>query len=290
MPLDPSAVGAASEPRRTTWTRDQSCLYALGVGAGTGELAFTTDNTRGVEQRALATMPVILGNNLRVLKSAGTFDWTKLVHAEQEVQCLAELPPEGEATTSTRIVEMWDKEKAALVVLETAGDDSQDGTPLFRTRTALFIRDAGGWGGDRGPSLSTRVPDREPDETVTWTTRPDQALLYRLSGDHNPLHSDPEFAARAGFDRPILHGLCSFGFAGRAVLHARAGGDPGRIRSIGARFAAPVLPGDDLHIDLWDVEDDVVAFQARRNDTEVVLSAGLAELVVPPQADNSSSG
>jgi acyl dehydratase len=274
VPLDPSAVGTVGEPVPIRWAGRDCALYALGVGAGTDELAFTTDNTRGVAQRMLPTMPVVLGADVTVLKAAGEIDWTRLVHASEGVELLAPLPVKGRGTARTRIAEMWDKGKAALVVLETEAVDEAE-QPLFRTRMALFIGGAGGWGGERGPSTTEDAPQGKPEETVTYVTRPEQALLYRLNGDRNPLHSDPAYAARAGFDRPILHGLCTYGFAGRAVLHAAAGSDPDRLTALSARFAAPVFPGDTLHIDLWSDDGDV-RFLVRTDAGTVVLSDGRA--------------
>src|SRR5690606_33232564 len=185
-----------------------------------------------------------------IFKRFGPFDWAKLVHAEQGVELLRPLPPQGAVLTTTRIADMFDKGKAAVVVTESESVDEETGEPMFRARSAFFIGGAGGWGGDRGPSATWQAPDRAPDHTVTYATRPDQALLYRLSGDRNPLHSDPAFARRAGFDRPILHGLCTYGFTGRALLHTMAGGEAHRLRSRDARFAAPVLPGETLHVDI----------------------------------------
>jgi acyl dehydratase len=251
-------------------------LYALGVGAGVDDLAFTTNNTRGVVQRMLPTMPVTLGFDTHVLARAGTIDWTKLVHAEQSLELYDEVPPAGQAITTTRIAEMWDKQSAALVVLETEARAETDRS-LWRSRTSLFVKGAGGWGGERGPAAGAPDLPERPDETVTYRTRPDQALLYRLSGDYNPLHSDPAFARRAGFPRPILHGLCTFGFAGRALLRAIGGIESSRLRGLGARFAAPVFPGDTLHVDLWRT-DAGVAFRTRTEDGRDVLTAGWATI------------
>jgi acyl dehydratase len=276
VPLDPAAVGTVGDPRPISWSARDCALYALGVGAGTDELAFTTDNTRDVPQRMLPTMPVVLGTDPSVLKAAGAVDWTTLVHASQAVELLGPLSVEGSATTRTRIAEMWDKGKAALVVLETEATDEAD-RALFRTRMALFLGGAGGWGGERGPSSAEEPPAGKPDETITYVTRREQALLYRLNGDRNPLHSDPAYARRAGFERPILHGLCTYGFAGRAVLHAAAGSDPDRLTAMSARFAAPVYPGDTLHIDLWGGDGDA-RFLVRTEAGTVVLSEGRASI------------
>jgi acyl dehydratase len=276
MPLDPAAVGAASDPRSVTWTARDCMLYALGVGAGPDDLAYTTNNTHGVEQQMLPTMPVTLGVDFSVLKKAGKIDWTRLLHAEQEIELLGPLPVDGRATATTRIAEMWDKEKAALLVAETEGA-AEDGSPLWRSRASLFLKGAGGWGGERGPSSSVPQPEADPDKTISYRVAANQALIYRLSGDYNPLHSDPSFAQRAGMDSPILHGLCTFGFAGRAVLEA-TGGDPRRVSSVRARFASPVWPGDELHVDLWDTTADVLRFQVRGRDDKVVLSGGTARI------------
>jgi acyl dehydratase len=285
MPLDPSCLGAQSEPRPVSWQARDCVLYALGVGAGPGELAFATDDTRNVPQRMLPTMPVTLGVNLGVLKAAGPIDWMKLVHAEQRLELFDELPVAGEAMATSRIAELWDKESAAVVVVDTEARGVHDDRALFRSRASLFIRGAGGWGGERGPSASTDTPPGNPEFTVSYPTSDNQALIYRLSGDRNPLHSDPAFAARAGFAQPILHGLCTFGVAGRAVLRAAAGGEPSRIESIQARFAASVHPGQTLHVDLWP-DGNSVRFTTR-TDEAIVLSHGRAR--IRPASDHIAS-
>lgn len=276
MPLDPNAVGATSAPTQVSWTSRDCMAYALGVGAGMDDLAFTTNNTQDVDQQMLPTMPVTLGVDIGVLKASGPIDWTKLLHAEQEIELLAELPVDGTAVATSRIVEMWDKERAAVVVVETEGT-TPAGEPMWRSRASLFIKGAGGWGGDRGAASSDSEDSTEPERTITYTTGRDQALLYRLSGDYNPLHSDPAFARRAGLDSPILHGLCTFGFAGRGVLEY-AGGNPSSIRSLKARFAAPVWPGDTLSVELWRLAHDRLGFRVRGRDNQVVLSGGEALL------------
>lgn len=278
MPLDPTAVGAQSGPRRTVWGPDDCMIYALAVGAGVDELALTTENTKDLPQQVLPTYPVVLGTDPAIMKQFGTFDWAKLVHAEQGVEVLRPIPPEGAALTTTRITDMFDKGKAAIVVTESESVDEETGELLFRTRSALFIGGAGGWGGDRGTSDEWHLPEREPDHTVSYQTRPEQALLYRLCGDHNPLHSDPAFARQAGFERPILHGLCTYGFTGRALLHTIAGGDVTRLRSVDARFASPVFPGDTLHVDVWVTGDHAALFRTRKDDGTVVLTNGRCTL------------
>lgn len=269
-PFDPAAIGAASAPKQVSWTSRDCMLYGLGIGAGVDDLAFTTNNTAGVEQRMVPTMPVTLGVDFSVLNQAGRFDWARLLHAEQRLSLLAPIPVEGSAKCVTRITEMWDKEKAALVTAETVGG-SDDGTPLWKSAATLFIQGVGGWGGERGPSSIATQP-RGAVKTVAFDTRAEQALIYRLSGDYNPLHSDPAYAAKAGMDRPILHGLCTYGYAGRAVLEFA--GEP-HLTSLAARFAAPVWPGDTLHVDLW-TDDDRIRFAVRGRDNRNVLTNGLA--------------
>jgi acyl dehydratase len=284
MPLNPDAVGTTSDPAEATWTSTDSLLYALGVGAGvsdpTGfELEFTTENSADVKQQAFPTMPVVIGpkgggggSGGNPFSKIGTFDWAMLVHGEQSVTLHQPLPPEGTAMMVNKVAAMYDKGKAAIVVLENNATDSS-GKPLFSTTMSAFIRGEGGWGGDRGPSGPRNVaPERAPDEVVTYTTRPDQALLYRLNGDRNPLHSDPSFAKLAGFDKPILHGLCTFGFTGRALLHAVCGSDPARFKEIEGRFSQPVMPGEALEVRIW-VDGNEAIYQTWVGD-HVVLDGG----------------
>jgi acyl dehydratase len=274
VPIDPGAVGAELKGSERSWSSTDSLLYALGVGAGVDELAFTTENSQGIEQRALPTMVVVLGGlGGDLQETIGEFDWAGVLHAEQGFELHRPLPVEGQLRTTARVAAIWDKVKGALVVIEANAVDAA-GDSLYSTRSSLYIRGEGGWGGERGPSAKVNAPpDRTPDHVVTYSTRPDQALLYRLNGDRNPLHSDPAFAQRAGFDRPILHGLCTYGFTGRALLHALCDGEPDRFRSMEGRFSAPVLPGDDLTVSMW-VEDGEAVFQTTRTDGTVVFDGG----------------
>ena len=281
MPINPDAVGTKSEPERRSWTSRDSMIYALGVGAGAedpaDELAFTTENSQDVAQRALPTQAVVLGmSGLGAYAALGTFNPAMLVHGEQSVTLERELPVAGEVEAVTEVVGVYDKGSGALVTTRTAANLVSDGQPVFTTTMGAFIRGEGGWGGDRGPSSRFEAPDRAPDHEITYPTRTDQALLYRLSGDRNPLHSDPKFAALAGFPRPILHGLCTYGFTGRALLHALCGGDPARFRSMSGRFSSPVFPGEALTVRIWDAGDGTAAFQTLGPDGRVVLDAGSA--------------
>lgn len=279
MPINPDAVGTKTDPIRRSWTSKDSLIYALGVGAGAAdplqELEFTTENTSGVPQRALPTMAVVLSPMGAGWQSIGSFNPAMLVHGEEGITLHRELPPEGELDAVAEITGIYDKGKGAVVVTETEATLVDTGEPLFTVRMSAFIRGEGGWGGDRGPSGGgNEAPDRAPDHEVTVATRTDQALLYRLSGDRNPLHSDPAFAAMGGFDRPILHGLCTYGFTGRVLLHELCGSDPARFRGMDARFSSPVMPGESLTVRAWADGDGSAIFQTCGQDGRVVIDNG----------------
>lgn len=285
--LNLDAVGKVSEPVERSWTEKDVLLYALGVGAGaedpTGaELAFTTENSHGIDLAVLPTFAVLLSGGGRI--DIGTFDPAMLVHGEQAITLDGPLPAAGTVSTTRRIVGIYDKGKGAVVVSESSSVDVATGDTLFTSESSVFIRGEGGFGGDRGPSGGgDEVPDSAPDESVSYPTRIDQALLYRLSGDRNPLHSDPAFAARAGFDRPILHGLCTYGFTGRALLHAAAGSDPGRFGSMAGRFSRPVFPGDTLTVHLWHLDDGAtVLFRTENQNGDTVIDRGRFTLRLRP--------
>jgi len=293
MGLNLNAVGTTSEPSERSWGHKDALLYALGVGAGsldpTGfELEFTTENSHGVTQRVLPTFTTIVGQGGRGPLSLCDFDPAMLVHGEQSIRLHGEIPTEGAVSITTTVVGMYDKGSAGLVVLESESRHAGSGELAFTNRSALFIRGAGGFGGPRNPEgdeeselAAEPLPTREPDEVVSYGTRPDQALLYRLNGDRNPLHSDPAFAKRAGFERPILHGLCTYGFTGRALLHLVCGSDPARFGAMRARFSKPTMPGDTLTVSVWDVGERAAGAYRFRTETqrgEIVIDAGLFRL------------
>ena len=280
MPINPEAVGSKGQPTTHSWDSKDAILYALGVGAGAvdplNELAFTTENTQNVDQQVLPTMAVVLAvGGSGAFGSIGTFNPAMLVHGEQAITLHGPIPVKGEVETTGEITGIYDKGKGAVIEVTSTSVDTATGDPLFSGVMSAFIRGEGGFGGDRGPSGPKNVaPAREPDHTVTYQTRTDQALLYRLSGDRNPLHSDPAFAAFGGFDRPILHGLCSYGFTGRALLHAVCGSDPSRFTGMEARFSSPVLPGEALTIKAWETSDGQAIFQTAGGDGRIVIDAG----------------
>jgi acyl dehydratase len=278
MALDQSLAGVPGEPQDRSWTSKDALLYAIGVGAGLGdplnELEFTTENSQGIEQRVLPTYAVLI-SQARAARRLGDFDPALLVHAEQGFELHRPLPVEGTARTVSTVTGIYDKGSGALVVSENKAVDASTGEPLVTARGGVFIRGEGGFGGPRGQSEPWQLPERSPDVQITQQTRPEQALLYRLSGDRNPLHADPRFAARGGFSRPILHGLCTYGFTGRALLHALCDSDPARFQSMYGRFTSPVLPGDPLVVSIWiEPSGQTALFRTAREDGTLVIDRG----------------
>ncbi|SDJ10744.1 N-terminal half of MaoC dehydratase [Lentzea albidocapillata subsp. violacea] len=249
MPIDPSvAVGAELPEIKFSWTESDVLLYHLALGAT--ELRYVYE--QGL--RVLPTFGVVAPRFHETAPPAVSFpgvdiDLARVLHGTQEITVHAPLPAEGEAVLRTRIADVWDKGKAAVIVQESTAV-APDGTALYTTRSSIFARGEGGFGGDRGPSGRVEVPEREPDFVIETPTLPQQAYLYRLCGDRNPLHADPEFAQRAGFDAPILHGLCTYGVVCRAVVDAVLDG-PEQVASFGAKFAGVVFPGETLTTQVW---------------------------------------
>jgi acyl dehydratase len=279
MALDHSVIGVAGEPVQRSWTSKDALLYAVGVGAGLGdplrELEFTTENSEGITQQVLPTFGVLVAQAFSG-RRVGDFDPAMLVHAEQAFELHRILPVEGTVQVTPMVTGIYDKGSGALLVTESVAVDAATGEPLVTARSSAFIRGQGGYGGDRGPRDEWAAPHRTPDHVVTYPTRPEQALIYRLSGDRNPLHADPKFAARGGFDRPILHGLCTYGVTGRALLHAVCDSDPARFLGMSGRFTHPVYPGESLEVSIWLPEDDgnEALFQTSTEGGPVVIDHG----------------
>ena len=279
MPLNPSAVGAVGDIRTMSWNSKDALLYAVGIGAGQSDLPFTTENTKDIQQVVFPTFAVVAGSGTAsagksAMSEIGSFNFAMLVHGSQAITLHRPIPVEAEVTVQDKVVAMYDKGKAAVVVTE-AETKLKNGELLWTTRSSVFIRGEGGWDGDRGPSGPQNVPpERTPDHEVTLQTSPDQAFVYRLSGDRNPLHTDPSFAAIGGFDRPILHGLCSYGFTGRALLGALCNNDVTKFNHIEGRFSSPVMPGDALTVRMWTIASGETVFTTSVGD-RVVIDQGL---------------
>ena len=282
-----AALGYQFPETTSSYDERDLSLYALGVGAAqdpldTKELQYVYE-LHGEGFRPLPTYGVIPALNT-VLKLAAdgkqapglNYGLDRVLHGEQYTEVLRPLPPKATLRHKGRIKDIFDKGKNALVVTEVTSYDAQSGEPLVRNEITTFVRGAGGWGGDRGPASDINVPpERAPDAVITEKTHENQALLYRLSGDWNPLHADPEFARNFGFQRPILHGLCTFGYVGRHAIKAFGGGDPRLFKSIRVRFADTVLPGETLRTELWK-EDERILIRCKVVERDKVVISNAA--------------
>ena len=257
MPIDPAlAIGATLPETEISWTSSDVLLYHLALGAG----GSPTDvrELRYAYEQDLQVLPTfaVVATSLGVTEAPRVsypgieIDLARVLHGTQRVDVHQPLPVEGSATAVQRVVNVYDKGSAAVVVTETAVTDP-DGTPLWTNTSSIFARGEGGFGGERGPSGKLELPDREPDATVITPTLPQQALWYRLLGDRNPLHVDPAFAASAGFPAPILHGLATYGIVCKALTDTLLAGDASRVSSFGVRFAGVVYPGETLRTQAW---------------------------------------
>ena len=286
MALDPTAIGAVTEPQLYEWTERDTMLYALGVGAGTEDLSFTTENSHDIAQQVLPTFAVICCTGFAAAGKVGSFNFGMLLHGSQEIRLHKPLPPAGSLSVVGEVADIQDKGegKNGIIMLRGKGTDPATGELVVETLSTAVIRGAGGFGGQPGQRpAAPEFPDREPDARIAMTTREDQALIYRLSGDRNPLHSDPWFARElAGFEKPILHGLCTYGFAGRALLAELAGNDAAKLTAVAARFSAPVFPGETLTTSIWHTEAGRAIYRTEAagpdgSGARVVLDDGVAE-------------
>jgi acyl dehydratase len=272
------AIGAELAPVEFSWSSSDVQLYHLGLGAGSDpmderELRYLIDETPqvlptfgNVAQTFHMTAPP-------TVKFPGIdIELSKVLHASEAVSVPGPIPPSGTGRAVTRFTEIWDKGKAAVIWSETTVT-TLDGDLLWTQKRSIFARGEGGFGGERGPSTSAAPPDRAPDVELSIPTLPQQALLYRLCGDRNPLHSDPGFASAAGFPKPILHGLCTYGIGAKALVDEFLDGDVSRVASYGARFAGVVYPGETLKANVWKDGDRLLAvLTAPSRDDAVVLS------------------
>lgn len=281
----PDILNQRTEARDFTYTDKDVMLYALGVGMGADPM--NTDELPFVYEKGLKVIPtaatvLAASTRARAGQSAApqmpeghrqsSINFLMVVHGEQKVELHKPLPASGTFTTEGRTIGAYDKGegKGAVIINETVWTDSQ-GEKVATLTSSTFARGDGGFGGpSEGAPEPHKVPERKPDLSVDFTTREDQALLYRLNGDRNPLHSDPDIAKAAGFDRPILHGLCTYGITCRAVLQEITGWDPSVIESHQVRFSAPVFPGDVITVDLWR-DGKVISFEARVKERGVTV-------------------
>jgi len=282
MSFDLSTVGYTTQAHAFTFDWKTLATYALGIGARKDELDFLYENAKG-GMKVHPTFAVIAAQRPIVeLLAKCNANMAMVVHGGQSIKCHRPFPESGTLHTTGTIKGIYDMKKLGQVVLET--NTTLNGEPVVDTSWSILVRDGGGFGGPRPPSSheeSFGAPkDRAADWTVEEATSPEQALLYRISGDTNPLHADPEFATAVGFPQgPILHGLCTYGIAGRAILKHAASGDPSRIRSFAAQFRKPVWPGDTLVVQGWALPEGKVAVVASvKGRPDPVLTNAWAEV------------
>jgi acyl dehydratase len=276
-------LGAELSPVTSSWQPNDVILYHLGIGAGVttspSELRFVYER----DLRVLPTYAVIPGMavlaGLQELPGLDA-DFALMLHGEQEVTLAAPLPSQATAQHVGRVSGVYDKGGAALVVLDTESHDADSGALLATNRVSLFFRGEGGFGGDPGPASGPAAPDRPADHIVEVATLPQQAALYRLNGDSNPLHIDPEFARLGGFDRPILHGLCTFGAVCKAAIDEALDGDVTPVGGYRARFAGVLFPGETLVVEIWR-ESDRFAVRATCKERAAPVLSHAALTVVP---------
>ncbi len=275
--------GMRTETRTFAYDFRATLLYNVLVGMGSDPLNEAEKPfffERGL--RAVPSLATTITWDSTLLEEAG-IDMVGVVHGAQKMEFYRPLPPGGRVSAYAQLSEIYDKgaDKGAIILMDTHISDADDEAPICSLRSTVFARRDGGFGGPRGPSpQSEPLPDRAPERIVDCPTRPDHALLYRLCGDLNPLHADPDFARAAGFPRPILHGLCTYGIACRAVLKTCCEYDPARLSQFEARFSAPVYPGETIRTEIWQ-EGATVRFLCRKaEDGHIVLDQGQATIQI----------
>jgi acyl dehydratase len=274
--LDLSLVGIESAPAPLEWVPRDVILYALGVGAGqrepSEELQFTTDNSDGVTLQVLPTFAVAQAMAIP-RPSAGTFSRAQVLHGEQSYVLHEPLEPTTSAIVRATLVGVFDYGRSAHVVSDLQLVDAATSRLLLTTTATIVVRGEGGFGGQKRSGPPPTAPTGDPDLEIQFEVRHDLALLYRLSGDRNPLHSDPSMAKRAGFVRPILHGMCTFGISERLLINELCSGDASRVTGMGGRFTKPVLPGNTLTLKGW-VDHNEVLYRVENDEAETVLDHG----------------
>ena len=278
MTLNLDMVGEKMDPVPFTYDEDRVILYALGIGAGIEELDFVYEKNLRVFP-TFAVVPFI-PSLLSTFVPRVKLNLFAVLHGEQKITLHKLIPKSGTIYTTTTFDSVYDKgDKGAMFNISFETRD-ENGDLIFENKAVVVDRSAGNFGGDRGPKSEIVTPPegRDPDFRFEYATATDQAALYRLSGDKNPMHIDPEFARKGGFHRPILQGLCTFGFAGRAVLYGACNGDPARFKSFSVRFMNVVYPGDTLITEGWETDTGIYVIRTKTRDVRVVLGNAVAEV------------
>lgn len=280
MAIRPDAAGQSTPPHTHEHTWKDTVLYALGIGATADELDYLYEGRGPKVFPTFAVVPAFFANMAAMSAVGGSL--LSVVHGGQKIRMHAPIPPEGALTTVATVKGLYDLIKLAQAVVATRTTDAT-GTLLFETEWSILYRGEGGWGGPRPPeNVKVSPPPRPSDFKVEQKTSEEQALLYRLSGDLNPLHADPAIGQQVGFGKPILHGLCTYGFVGRAVVKALCGGDGSRLVSLSAQFRKPVWPGETLATEGWVIEPGKVVVRCTAVErNEHVLTNCVAEVAVP---------
>jgi len=289
MSFDPDIVGRSGPEARVAWSETDVMLYALAVGAGrdpSRELQLTTENSEGARLQPLPTFGLVLVQRSD-RPEMDSWDPARAVHGEQQIAIRRPLPAAGSLLIRSTITAVEDKGSGALVTVSSTARDPDSGSVTFTSDGKIFLRGLGGFGPtDAKPSTTPWVaPEGEPALSLRSETRADQALLYRLLADRNPLHSDPAFARRAGYERPILHGLCTYGSAVRELINALCDGDPRRVSAVDGRFSRPLYPGTGITVNTWTDGPGAVRFQAVDDAGAVVIDRGRFEFTSGDDAD-----
>jgi len=276
MALNPDCVGHETEELVHSYDENGVILYALGVGAKRDELDFLYE---GLGPKVLPTYAVVptfqvVGSLLNVVDG----DLLGVVHGAQGIRLHKTFAPHGELKTVGKVAAIYDLKRMAQAIFTSETRDA-DGDLVCETEWNILYRFDGGFGGERPPkSAKARAPEREPDFVVEEATSPEQALLYRLNGDRNPLHADPAIGKSAGFDGPILHGLCTYGYVGRAILQNACEGDPARLKSLNGQFRKPVFPGETIITEGWKEDGKVIVrASTKERPGEYVVANSWAE-------------
>ena len=268
-----------ADVKHVDWPARDTIIYNLGIGFGAAAIEDEAKLRFVLEDRlaAFPTMATVMGMSLAMFEADYGIVYNAVLHGEEWITLHRPLPADGSFEAATKVEKIWDRgaDKGAIIqtckVITLKGESD----PIAETRTVLMLRKNGGFGGsEEGAPRVSQPPEREPDKSITIQTRPEQALIYRLSGDANPLHADPAVAKKVGFPGPILHGMATYGFIARAVVDGACDGDEARLASFGLRFSSPVYPGETLRTDIWTLGDDKVAFQTTAVERDVLVAAG----------------